>query len=185
MHIRKDAESNLIHAYCIFWFVGVVETFEKWVWKSSCQNKHKVFFWLLLKDKVSTRELLRRKRMVLEEYSCILCNAATDETSLHLFLLCPFAVQCWGWLNIQIDPNLDPFQLLQSFRAQLAVPFFMEIIILMCWCIWKARNDHVFRQINPLVLNVKEDFRKEFELLLLRAKQSYFSLIQQWIVNLA
>jgi hypothetical protein len=66
----------------------------KWVWKSSYQNKHKVFFWLLLKDRVSTRELLRRKRMVLEEYSCILCNAATDETSLHLFLLCPFAVQC-------------------------------------------------------------------------------------------
>jgi hypothetical protein len=27
MHIRKGAESNLIHAYCIFWFVGVVETF--------------------------------------------------------------------------------------------------------------------------------------------------------------
>jgi hypothetical protein len=36
-----------------------------------------------------------------------------------------------------------------------------------------------------MVFNVKEDFRKEFELLLLRAKQSYSPLIQQWIVNLA
>ena len=25
----------------------------KWLWKSSCQNKHKVFFWLLLKDRLA------------------------------------------------------------------------------------------------------------------------------------
>lgn len=32
----------------------------KRIWKSSCQNKNKVFSWLLLKDRLSTRELLRR-----------------------------------------------------------------------------------------------------------------------------
>jgi len=94
--------------------------------------------------------------------------------------MCPFAVQCWGWLNIQVDPNLDVLQLFQSFKAQLATPFFMEIIVLMCWCIWKARNDHIFRHI-PLVSNTNADFRKEFELLLLRGKQSYFPLIRKWI----
>jgi hypothetical protein len=31
----------------------------KWLWKSSCQNKRKFFFWLLLKDRLSTRELLK------------------------------------------------------------------------------------------------------------------------------
>jgi len=35
----------------------------KWLWKSACQNKHKVFFWLLLNDRLSTRELLRRRNM--------------------------------------------------------------------------------------------------------------------------
>lgn len=41
----------------------------KWLWSCSCQNKHKVFFWLLIKDRLSTRELLRRKNMALQDYN--------------------------------------------------------------------------------------------------------------------
>jgi hypothetical protein len=41
----------------------VVHAAFKWLWKSACQNKHRVFFWLLLKDMLSTRELLRRKNI--------------------------------------------------------------------------------------------------------------------------
>lgn len=37
----------------------------KWLWGCSCQPKHKVFFWLVLKDRISTRELLKRKNMLL------------------------------------------------------------------------------------------------------------------------
>lgn len=33
----------------------------KWLWNSYCQPKRKFFFWLLLNDRLSTRELLRRK----------------------------------------------------------------------------------------------------------------------------
>jgi hypothetical protein len=55
----------------------------------------------------------------------------------------------------------------------------------MCWAIWKAGNDFIFQQINPLLENTKEDFRREFGLLLLRAKKSYSPLINQWIANLA
>ena len=46
----------------------------RWVWKSFCQPKHKVFCWLLLKDRLSTRNILRRKNMQLESYNCELCN---------------------------------------------------------------------------------------------------------------
>jgi len=35
----------------------------RWIWKSSCQHKHKVFFWLLAQDRLSTRNILRRKNM--------------------------------------------------------------------------------------------------------------------------
>jgi hypothetical protein len=31
-----------------------------WVWKSSCQHKHEVFFWLLAHDRLSTRNILRK-----------------------------------------------------------------------------------------------------------------------------
>jgi hypothetical protein len=35
----------------------------RWLWTSACQNKRKFFFWLILKDRLSTRALLRRKGM--------------------------------------------------------------------------------------------------------------------------
>lgn len=95
----------------------------KWIWACSCQSKHKVFFWLLLKDRLSTRELLQRKNMVLQDYNCVLCNAAIQETSVHLFLECPFASQCWSLINVQTFQYPDPLQNIQCFKDQLRVPF--------------------------------------------------------------
>lgn len=111
---------------------SVLHPVYKWLWKSSCQNKHKVFFWLLIKDRLSTRELLRRNHMELPDYSCVLCTASVEESLTHLFLECPFAIQCWDWINLHINHQLDPFQIFQSFKTQLHVSFFMEIIIVMC-----------------------------------------------------
>jgi hypothetical protein len=87
--------------------------------------------------------------MMLQDYNCVLCTGSVDESSLHLFLECPFAAQCWGWLGLHIDSEIDPFEILHSLRSQLGLPFSMEIIITMCWTIWKARNDWIFRQIPP------------------------------------
>jgi len=61
----------------------------------------------------------------------------------------------------------------------------MEIIILMCWVIWNARNDLIFRQINPLILNSKEDFRREIGLLKYRVKHNISNRLDQWIANLS
>jgi hypothetical protein len=157
----------------------------RWLWKCSCQNKHKVFFWLVLIDRVSTRELLKRKNMVLQDYTCVLCNGAIEESQTHLFLQCPFAMQCWGSINLQVQQHLDPFQNLQSFKDQLSEPFFMEVIVLMAWTIWKSRNDLIFRQIVPNLTIAKQNFNAECQLLLLRAKRSYFPKIEQWIANLS
>lgn len=49
-----------------------------WLWGSSCLGKQKFFFWLLLRDRLSTRNLLRRKNMFLEDYSCVLCNTGHE-----------------------------------------------------------------------------------------------------------
>jgi hypothetical protein len=156
-----------------------------WLWASACQCKHKVFFWLLMKDRISTRELLKRKNMVLQDFTCVLCNNNTEESLLHLFLECPFAAQCWGAINIHIAQYPDPFEFLLSFRNQLGVPFFMEIIILMAWSIWKSRNDQIFRQLQPSLLGAKHSFKEEFQLLLLRLRKDYLPLAEQWIANLA
>jgi hypothetical protein len=43
------------------------------LWKNKCQPKHKVFFWLWLKNRLNTRNMLKRKNMTLESYTCENC----------------------------------------------------------------------------------------------------------------
>jgi hypothetical protein len=62
-----------------------------WLWSFENFGKHK-FFWLLLKDRLNTRNLLRRKNKVLEDYNCAISNSGTEETCMHLFFECPFII---------------------------------------------------------------------------------------------
>lgn len=45
-------------AYCSLIGHQQVHPVFKWLWKSRCQNKHKFFFWLILNDRLSTRNVL-------------------------------------------------------------------------------------------------------------------------------
>ena len=156
----------------------------RWLWKNCCQKKHKVFFWLLLKDRLNTWDLLRRKGMELQSHNCVLCLQHSDETLEHIFLLCPMAVQFWSSLGLFIPAFNNHADVISSFRRQLDLPFFMEIIILGCWGIWMARNDFIFRNIQPSLQACQFAFKKEFVLALHRAKSSHFDLMKQWIDNL-
>jgi hypothetical protein len=80
----------------------------RWLWKSKCQPKHKVFFWLLLKDRLNTRSLLRRRNMELESYTCENCILQKEETVGHLFLRCGFACHCWQLVSIMPPPPHIP-----------------------------------------------------------------------------
>jgi hypothetical protein len=55
------------------------------LWASCNLGKHKFFFWLLIRDILNTTNLLRRKNMELDDYTCVLCNGGHEETSFHLF----------------------------------------------------------------------------------------------------
>jgi hypothetical protein len=79
-------------------------------------EKNKVLFWLLLKDRLSTRNILKRKNRALPSYDCVLCQLQLEETLEHLFLHCPFAISCWNLLHLHIAHG-DPFEILQAFRA--------------------------------------------------------------------
>jgi len=54
----------------------------------------------------------------------------------------------------------------------------MEIIGLMCWSIWTSRNDFIFRGIQPTLQHCPWTFKREFSLVIHRAKQKYFPLIR-------
>ena len=151
-----------------------------WLWKSACQKKHKVFFWLLLKDRLSTRELLRRKNMILQDYSCVLCPSTSDESLEHLFIHCNFERACWASIGLIVG-NDGPYITLEHFKQQLGVPFFMEIIILMSWCIWMQRNDLIFKGEQPSIDACYRHFKKEFALVILRAKTRHKEHMLEWL----
>jgi len=158
-------------------------SFFRKLWKSSCQNKHKFFFWLLLRNRMSTRELLRRRNMHMPSYACVCCNLDTEESLIHLFFRCSFAQSCWINLNIILVES-DTIMILEEIRDQLNLPFFMEITITFCWSLWMQRNDYIFRGVQPSSGNCLGFFKKEFALVILRAKPRYKESMSRWLEGL-
>jgi hypothetical protein len=117
------------------------------LWKNKSQPKHKVFFWLWLKNRLNTRNMLRRKNMAFESYTCENYIWQKEETLYHLFLRCNFAEACWNSIGL-IPPRIaNPEATAANLKLQLDVPFSMEIIILMIWSIWKCRNAWLFKRV--------------------------------------
>lgn len=155
-----------------------------WLWKSRCQMKHKVFFWLLLKDRLSTRDLSQRKRMTLESYTCDLCILQKRETVSHLFLRCNFVKACWQSIGVSVITTRSPQSIFRQIKDRLAVPFYMEIMILMAWSIWTVRNDWLFKGIDPTVQQCKRKFISEFSTLLHRARPTMVPNMTVWMQSL-
>jgi len=147
----------------------------------TCQNKHKVFSWLLLKDKLSTRNILRRKSMFLPSYNCVLCANNTEKTLEHLFLHCHFAEACWGLISLQVPNQADIFLAIESFKSQLHTPLFMNFIILLCWSIWISRNDLIFQGLHPSINSCRRIFETELVLLGHRVSSKHKALLEEWI----
>jgi hypothetical protein len=85
-----------------------------WLWKSRCQGKGKVLFWLFLNDRLNTRNLLRRKQFQLQSTSCVMCSQHVEETLHHLFFECEFAQMCWTTLHQVWDLNLPVVEMIKD-----------------------------------------------------------------------
>jgi hypothetical protein len=148
----------------------------RWLWGSSCQLKHKVFFWLLLKKRLNTRNLVRRKNMVLDSYDCELCLLFKEEKLRHLFFKCPFAKNCWRRIGVTLATWLQPDRAARHIKRSLKVPFTMDIIIIMCWSIWTKSNTWIFNQEDPQVTHCVATFKREFDLVIQRSPE-----LKSWI----
>ena len=86
-----------------------------WIWNSKCYNKLCVFSWLLLVDRLNTRNILRRKKQRLQgnKYNCVLYSSNIEELAFHLFFSCPFSQACWQSLGISWDFTKEFFQMMQ------------------------------------------------------------------------
>ena len=57
----------------------------QWIWKSRALPKQKFFFWLLLLDRLNTRDLLARKNFYVESKACVLCQDCQMKLSIIYF----------------------------------------------------------------------------------------------------
>jgi hypothetical protein len=119
--------------------------------------------------------------MHLPDYTCVPCACTVEEDLIHLLFQCPFALACWDALHLAVPNTSDAGIITESFRDQLQLPFFMEIVITMCWSIWTMRNDAIFKNIPHSLHRCKLVFRKEFALVILRARSNFHPLIDLWL----
>ena len=179
--------SNRFASYKVYWLMighSILHSVYKWLWKSCCQPKHKVFFWLLIKDILSTRNILRRRNMQLDSYTCVLCNSLGEETLEHLFLDCPFSAMCWNIVNVIIPLQSSFCDLFSQIRDQLASLFAMNTIILISSAIWNVRNELIFSGVHISLANGRRIFFRELSLLQHRIKPGVLPQFPAWIQSL-
>ena len=60
----------------------------KWLWESKVTMKIKVFGWLLLSDRLNTRNMLKRRHYNIgTNFDCLMCAQHVEETVEHLFFI--------------------------------------------------------------------------------------------------
>jgi hypothetical protein len=115
------------------------------------KKKRKFFIWLVCRDRINSRNLLKRKKFKIEgdDYSCMLCNLDIEEYTYHLLFQCPFSDWCWNSLGIQWGHGLYFFDTIKKAKSEWQYGFFMEVFSIAAWEIWKQRNERIFRAPPP------------------------------------
>lgn len=143
------------------------------IWKSKCMMRHKVFAWLMLVDRLNTKDMLCRRHFDIgEDHSCMLCPTGALETSTHLFFECQFSLDCWQIVHMAW--NTDREMQIMFDTASRNWPhnkvLFKEISILAAWNIWKIRNRCHFDGVPALLQDWLRMVKDDFEILKLRLK---------------
>ena len=71
-----------------------------------------------------------------------------------------------------------PIRYLEAFKGQLNVPFFMEIFVVMCWCIWRR---HIQSHPLPSIQSCRSLFKTEFALVILKTKDRLSTEMKLWL----
>lgn len=130
-------------------------------------------------DGLNTKDMIQRRHFTIQNGpECVMCTECIHEDIKHLFFICPFAKQCWQFLGIIWHDQLTLMDMITDGGTQFNLPFFMEVLAIATWNIWKRRNDLIFKNIQPSFgfwrVNFKEDFAH-------RAKESHREIWQSWI----
>lgn len=142
------------------------------VWKSKVTRRVKFFAWLVLLDRLNTKNMLARRNFNVQHDSlCVLCEDGNEETIDHLFFDCCFAKRCWDKLGINWVIESDIHKRIERNRQLAGLPFFMEIFLIAAWELWKIRNRLIFDGIQVCFHRWLRNFKDEASLRSLRIKK--------------
>ena len=170
-----------------YWFMFAATPVDRGlqsIWKSKCLPKLRVFAWLLMMDRLNTKDLMQRKNWHVDGGTrCVLGNADVLETSEHLFFLCPFAKSCWEKIGVSWDCSLHVSQRFLMAKNSFTGPCFMEAVICAAWNIWKERNDCIFRNQAHSRARWRVRFQSDLLLHKYRVKSSLVQPLLDWVLD--
>lgn len=139
------------------------------LWKNLGPARIGAFVWQAVQEKIATRSILVRRNIIPpNDGFCPIC-ALSPETPLHLFLQCSCARSTWStilsrWLVSWIWPSTLPelvnFWFSNSFH-NLEETCWITTLYAVLWSIWKARNDLVFNDKQPLLGEIVDLIKAE------------------------
>ena len=139
------------------------ECFEK-LWRIRIPARIVIFAWRLIRDRLPTRQNLRRRQVQLTDMLCPFCRIK-EEGASHLFFHCSKIQPIWwdtmSWLHIKGAFPLSPKQhFLQHFGVQLdgvRINKWQYWRLALTWSIWKLRNSIVFSNVTFNANSLFED----------------------------
>ena len=164
----------------------MVDPIFKWIWKCSCTLKIRVFGWLLLMDRLNTRDMMQRRHWIIQDDSCVLCLTQTHEDRIHLFFTCNFSQRVWNYLGIswQVQPHQSTYSMASSAREEFGLPFFTEVVFTATSNIWTQRSGKIFRNETPSFRAWRRNFVHDLTLLTHRIKCKYRDKLLEWLASL-
>jgi hypothetical protein len=176
-----SSQSYYKHCFSSLPDVGIF----KWIWRSRVILRIKVFAWLLVSDRLNTKDMLRRRNWnIADDLFCVLCLAHVTEDWMHLFFHCNFSTRIWNYLQIEWEPGPTLEVIVTAAMRKFNKPFFSEVVIIALWHIWKQRNEAIFQGIMPSFRGWKSRFVLDLSLHKHRVKEKYVQSMSRWIESL-
>ncbi|KAF5755712.1 putative reverse transcriptase zinc-binding domain-containing protein [Helianthus annuus] len=128
-----------------------------------------MFVWRAAQGKIPTATQLRRRGIQVPSAMCKLCDRS-EETPDHLLVSCEYASLVWEqirrWVKMadEAKPETikDVLNSVEEYKGpKIKRKAIHAVFTLTLWCIWKNRNNNIFKQksdeIHKLIGDIKEE----------------------------
>ncbi|KAH0675380.1 hypothetical protein KY285_023181 [Solanum tuberosum] len=138
------------------------------IWSVVAQPKHRFILWLVVQDRLLTKERMLKMNISVEEANCCLCDAQKLETAKHLFSECPWFtevkrnVERWTCLPIQLGEVKEVMLRIirkkwNQFQRQVIAASWGAMI----YHTWRVRNWKIFKGIHIQTTEIHTQIKRE------------------------